>query len=109
MKVHQGQIVVSSVTVLADHEDIKAWLVECDSKYPEFIHTHSALMLYGGDRTLGCNDASMDVTEVTFDIPDGWITYVDGGGYSFAFIAIDPTNAQRKESIYVHDLPRRTR
>lgn len=98
LKIMEGQVKVTSVTVLADHADIKAWLIDCDTKYADPVTTSSdgwgGLDLWAGERTLRSLDSEAP-TSIRFPRPDSWLLYSDSGRYDFMVMMVDPVRGQR--------------
>lgn len=103
LEVEEGQIVLSSITKLADHEDVKVWLIDCSSKYPDVVQVsgghHAGVHLWKGDRTLRAVESTKP-TSVSFPCPEGWSCFVDGGRYSVFVCLFDTAGGMRAKSAW---------
>lgn len=89
LKVEEGQVLISSITLMHNTPDLQVYYVDCQSKYPEWMGGGGELLLYAGERTLRANREVDKPTRITFPDPGpDFVSFVDGGRYSVFHIRV---------------------
>ena len=95
----QGAVVLSHVTRLIDHDDVKVWLVDASTKYAEADYVVSfesngtlskhELWFHASNSAMFTQGNPKVPTVLTLDIPTelGWFVIVNGGRYEFQIAA----------------------
>jgi hypothetical protein len=95
--IDHGIVDVNTVNLVVDHDDVKVWVIDCDTKYAEIgftsFHNKSVSIHLGANaNTIGLSIEHKGSTAVIFDYPtkndeDHWRFSASGSRYEFVVTA----------------------
>jgi hypothetical protein len=95
VKLTPGAVIVNHVIQVVNHDDVKVWHVDAQTKYAEYdgydnYDTPPTILLRAGEETLRADPDNLDVrTRIELGLPEGedWTVLVDGGRYEWRVAA----------------------
>lgn len=92
LEIDHGSIVVNTIVQFHDDENVKHWMLDLKSKYPEWMigsdDAEQTVMLYASERTIHAA-ATQVPTLLRLKLPwDEWIVLVDAARYTVHVVAL---------------------
>lgn len=94
LSIEPGQIRVGTILEVVNEDDFKAWVIDCQSKYPSWLQSFDTddrheILLIADERTLRPAEGVTTATVVTLNLPqpNGWRVFVDAARYTVQVVA----------------------